>query len=454
MPKIQEELEKSSERYHIIGVWVAIFADPLFAITDYINIPEAGHKMLVIRILIALTSFTILKLRVPLKIKSSAFLAFVPFLLISLQNAYTFSLISSDNILGHCLNYMALFIGGGMFILWRWQLSAIIISSSGLATSWFIYLNPNIIPEKFLLNGGLLLISVGAFMFFLIRTRYNLTIKEITARLLVEEINDELTIQKNLVEEKNKNITSSIRYAKRIQNAILGDKEALKKYFSDFFVLFEPKDILSGDFYWFFKNNEVQVIIAGDCTGHGVPGALTTVLGASLLKDIVVKKQIYSPDLILKELDKAILKAFSSDGMNEPDIDDGMDVSILTFQNDEVYFSAAKNPLYIVNQKEIKIIKGSPFPIGSKHIKKEKVFEKHIIKPQKDDKYYIFSDGYQDQIGEKINRKYYTKNFREFIIKNSHLSMNEQKEALKNELISWQGNKTQTDDILIIGISI
>lgn len=454
--KINAELEKSAEKYHILGAWIAIIFDPFFAITDFINIPNSSTQLLIIRLIIAATTFTVLKLRDKLKIKTNTILIFIPFTLISLQNAYTFYLISDKHILGHCLNYIALFIAGGMFILWNWKVSAITITASALVSSLFIYLNPEINFNNFLLNGGLLLIAVGAFMFILIRTRYDLTIKEITARLQVEEINEELVVQKNLVEATNNQITSSIRYAQRIQHAILGEENDLEEFFNNSFTFFRPKDILSGDFYWFYedKENDVKVIVAADCTGHGVPGALTTVLGCALLNDIVVQKNIYTPDDILKHLDEAVIKSFSSEKTETANINDGMDISILLFKDKKVYFSAAKNPLYKIRDGKVTVIKGSRNSIGRNPFNTEKVFETHEFDLIKGDKYYIFSDGFQDQFGGDANEKYYTKRYREFLVSISNESMLKQHELLVNEFNEWKANTPQTDDVLVIGIEV
>ena len=454
--KINAELEKSAEKYHILGAWIAIIFDPLFAITDYLNIPNSSTQLFVIRLTVATITFTVLKLRKELKIKSNTILIFIPFTLISLQNAYTFYLISDEHILGHCLNYIALFIGGGMFILWNWKLSSVTISASAIVSSFFIYLNPDINFNNFLLNGGLLLIAVGAFMFVLIRTRYDLTIKEITARLQVEEINEELIVQKNLVEATNYQITSSIRYAQRIQHAILGDENDLEGYFDKSFTFFKPKDILSGDFYWFYEDKEkdIKVIVAADCTGHGVPGALTTVLGCALLNDIVVQKNVYMPNQILELLDEAVIKSFSSEKTETANISDGMDISILTFKKNKVYFSAAKNPLYVIRNGQVSVIKGSRNSIGRNPFNTEKVFETHVLDLVEGDKYYIFSDGFQDQFGGESNQKYYTKRYREFLISTSNVSMQQQHELLTEEFNNWKGNLPQTDDVLVVGIEV
>lgn len=454
--RIHEELENASEKYHIWGAWIAIFADPVFAVTDYINIPNDWKDLLIIRLIVSLITFLVLHYRKKFKIQSNTIIIFVPFVLISLQNAYTFSLISDEHILGHCLNYIALLIGTGMFVLWNWRLSAFTVLLSAVATAVFVSMNPEISTNNFLLHGGLLLAVVSAFMILLIQTRYSLTVKEIEARLQVEKVNKELMVQKELVEDRNHQITSSIRYAQRIQHAILGNSNALSEYFEESFVLFRPKDILSGDFYWFYENktDNIKVVVAADCTGHGVPGALTTVLGCAILNDIVAQKGIYSPELILTELDKSIIKSFSTEKNPETKISDGMDISILTFQQEEVFFSAAKNPLYHIRNKEVMITKGSRASIGHNYLQQEKTFEKHKIDTHKGDKLYIFSDGYQDQIGQEENKKYYTKRFREFLVETSTVSMPEQVYLLNNNFNSWKKDLDQTDDVLVIGIEV
>lgn len=454
--RINEELEKASEKYHILGAWIAIIFDPIFAITDYINIPDGWTQLLIIRLSISAITLGVLLSRKRLKIQSNKIIVFIPFTLISLQNAYTFSLISEGHIMAHCLNYIALLIGAGMFILWNWKYTAVSVLLPILATKLFVTLNPNIHFEEFLLQGGLLLIVVTVFMFILIKTRFDLTVREIKARLMVEEINEELVVQKDIVEQRNHQITSSIRYAQRIQNAILGNENKLSTLFPNSFTFFRPKDILSGDFYWFYENKEenIKIIVAADCTGHGVPGALTTVLGCSILNELVTQKSIYMPDQLLLELDKQIIKSFSTDNSKEPNINDGMDISVLTFIDNKIYFSAAKNPLYYVENGEMNIIKGSKFAIGSNHYKTDKVFDLHELNLEKGSKIYIFSDGFQDQIGSAKDQKYMTKRYREFLYTISNESMDEQREALFFEFEKWKGLANQTDDVLVIGIDV
>ena len=188
------ELEKASSKYHIIAAWVAIVFDPAFAFTDYINIPDNWKQLLIIRISISLVILTMLILRRKLKL-ASYFIVAVAFLLISLQNAYTYSLIGNEDILGHNLNYIALLIGASMFLLWELAYSLVMICISVLATAFFLYQNSVLNIDQFLVNGGLLLTAVAVFMIVLIKTRYDLTVKEIKARLALQISNEEIQAQ-------------------------------------------------------------------------------------------------------------------------------------------------------------------------------------------------------------------------------------------------------------------
>ncbi len=451
----KQELEKASSKYNIIAAWVAVFFDPLFAFTDYINMPNEWLHLFFIRLGVAAVALTLILFRKKYRI-SAYNIILVPFLLISLQNAYTYGLIGNDILLGHSLNYMALLIGGAMFILWRWNYSVLVVALSALSTAFFVEQNPLIEKEQFFVKGGFLLVAVGAFMIILIKARYDLTVKEIKARLALKAANIELGKQKEIVEISSKKITDSIQYAKRIQESILGNPSRIDNWFKDSFVLFKPKDILSGDFYWFYENPEdnIRIVIAADCTGHGVPAAMMTVLGNSILNEIVIQRKIYAPDLILHELDKRIMESFSNRAEDENKINDGMDVSILSFHSGKVIFAAAKNPLCIITNGELKVIAGSKFPIGSTQYN-EKTFDKHELTLEKGTRLYIYSDGYQDQFGGTNNQKYLSKRFKEFLVRTSTLPMTEQKSKLLNEFEAWKGvDKKHTDDVLIIGVEV
>jgi serine phosphatase RsbU (regulator of sigma subunit) len=449
------ELEKASAKYHITAAWVAIFFDPIFAVTDFINIPNYWKQLLVIRLVVSVVTLTTLALRRKLNLPSYI-IVLVPFLLISLQNAYTYSIISDNVILGHSLNYIALLIGGAMFILWRWTYSLMVIFLSAGATAIFLSFNSTIQPDQFFVKGGLLLIAVGAFMVILIKARYDLTLKEIKARLALIASNEELELQKEIIESKNEKITDSIRYAKRIQDSILGHQSRIDTWFQDSMVLFKPKDILSGDFYWFYESpkENIKIIIAADCTGHGVPAAMMTVLGNSILNEIVIQNKVYEPDKILQQLDQRIIETFSNENGDLHKVNDGMDVSILSFHQTQVTFAAAKNPLCIIKNTEVVVIPGSKFPIGSTQYKQDKIFAKHSLEIAKGDRLFIYTDGYQDQFGGEKNTKYLSKRLRAMLAQSSSHKMEEQKKLLNLEFENWKGADKQTDDVLIIGIQV
>ncbi len=284
----------------------------------------------------------------------------------------------------------------------------------------------------------------------------------------------QLAEQSQKLAKQNKNITDSINYASRIQRALLTRKQKIIDRFKDAFILYLPKDIVSGDFYWYSEignrydrfgdfdqsqpnKKPKKVLIAADCTGHGVPGALMTIIGNNILDGVVNKQRITEPDEILYELDSQLVETLQSDNDAEEDakVNDGMDISVMVIDENRnrLHFAAAKNPLLYVRDGEIHQIRGSKFPIGSNtQYKLQKVFEKHTIDIKPGDVFYMISDGFQDQFGGKNGKKYLTKRFRNYLLSISHLPMGEQHEKLYEEITTWRGNSPQTDDILIMGV--
>jgi signal transduction histidine kinase len=204
------ELENSSMRYHRTVLWIAIIFDPLFAVTDYINIADGWEQLLFIRLGVSIITLILVTTRARTGV-SLRLLAVITFLMISLQNAYTYNLITNENLLGHNLNYMALLVGAAMFILWEWYYSIAIVSISTIFIAYFIGLNNNIDVREFLLNGGLLLAVVAAFMGILINTRYNLIVREIKARLALQMRNREIKIQSEEIERINQNLEAIVK---------------------------------------------------------------------------------------------------------------------------------------------------------------------------------------------------------------------------------------------------
>lgn len=204
------ELEKASDKYHIMACWVAIIFDPVFAFTDYINIPENWKLSFVIRVCVSLIILLTLLFRKRLQLTMHT-VVYVPFILISLQNAFTYTLIGQEDLLGHNLNYMALFIGAAMFVLWHWTYSAMMIILSALATIIFVSMNPELKTDSFFLNGGLLLGVCIIFMAILIQTRYGLTVREIKARLALQISNEEIQKQAEEIKTINESLEEQVR---------------------------------------------------------------------------------------------------------------------------------------------------------------------------------------------------------------------------------------------------
>ncbi len=305
-------------------------------------------------------------------------------------------------------------------------------------------------------------------------------IQEKSAELVQQ--NEEILAQRDVLEEKTgelehayKQITDSVKYAQRIQKAVLGSTDEVQKYFPESFILFRPRDIVSGDFYWFaeetgsinrtqtwdelypafnHQNHRLKILIVADCTGHGVPGAFMTVMGNDLLNDIILTRNTYRPDQILYELDRKLAEILQKG--NEK-VHDGMDMSILVYDesSQEMYFAGAKNPVWYVRQNEIHELKASKFPIGSSQYK-SKTFDYEILPVEKDDVFYLFTDGFADQFGYASRHKYMKKRFRQFLLSISQEPLDRQKELLVQELEAWMppNLRKQTDDILVVGLKV
>lgn len=260
--------------------------------------------------------------------------------------------------------------------------------------------------------------------------------------------------QKHLVEEKHKEITDSINYAERIQRSLLASKELLNENLNELFVFFQPKDVVSGDFYWATKlNNNQFALVTADSTGHGVPGAIMSILNISCLKE-TVKEGFMEPSQILNHTRNKIIEILKKDGSAEGG-KDGMDCSLICFDlnNNKLTYSAANNPIWIVREKQIIEFSPDKMPVG-KHDRDTISFTQHTIEIQKNDMVFTLTDGMPDQFGGPKGKKFMYKQLKELLISISHLQMDEQKEKIANSLNSWIGELEQVDDITIIGIKI
>jgi len=247
-------------------------------------------------------------------------------------------------------------------------------------------------------------------------------------------------------------IRDSINYAKRIQESILPNDDLITEVFNDSFIFYRPKDVVCGDFYWFTKIGDEAIIAAVDCTGHGVPGAFMTVIGNSLLNQIVAFSGVTNPGTILTQLDQKLHQTLKQHGNIVTN--DGMDAAICKYKisKNEITFSGAKRPLYMFKKNELLEIKGTKAPIGSFIHGYEKNFSEHKIKVGKGDTLYIFSDGMQDQFGGMEGKKFMISRFRDLLIGVQNLNMREQGKRIEKEIAAWQADYEQTDDMLLIGI--
>ena len=273
------------------------------------------------------------------------------------------------------------------------------------------------------------------------------------AEQLTEALNA-LTIQRDEIQRKNKQIMDSINYASKIQQAMLPQEAAISESLPDNMVLFLPQNIVSGDFYWYRKLDDYLVFVAADCTGHGVPGAFMSMLGMSFLNDVVIKERSEKPDEILDILRQKVKTSLKQTKKNKI-ASDGIDMSlcILDTKSNLLHFAGANNPLYIIRDKQLYIVNADPQPVAI--YLKEKAFTHHKIEVQKDDCIYIFSDGYLDQFGGEHGDKFKSRRFKELLIAVSDLPMSEQKITMEQKLDEWMHDKyTQLDDILVFGVKI
>ncbi len=256
-----------------------------------------------------------------------------------------------------------------------------------------------------------------------------------------------------IVQKKNNTITDSIRYASQIQTAMLPPIETISESFPENFILYKPKDIVSGDFYWSKRIGSKHVVVAADCTGHGVPGAFMSMLGISLLNEMVNEYSILKPSEILENMRSRIKATLHQSGKKE-DNRDGMDMAICIIDKEryELQFAGANMPLFLIRDSNLAQVSGDRNPISV--YKKEKSFTNKSIRIKRGDLIYVFSDGYIDQIGGVEKKKFLKKNFKDYLLEISDRSLNIQKDLLENRIEEWQNGYEQIDDIMVIGLKI
>jgi serine phosphatase RsbU (regulator of sigma subunit) len=309
-----------------------------------------------------------------------------------------------------------------------------------------------VIRPPFYLTWYFILASVfsrGLAVFFYIMIR-EMALRRENA-ILEEKVKDRTAIvvaQKEELAQKNKDITDSIRYAKRIQFAILPEKSP----FPDTFILFKPKDIVSGDFYWFTEVGDKEYFSAVDCTGHGVPGAFMSIIGHNSLTKIVREYGIQEPGKILTQLNKEVIETLHQ-RTDSGDVYDGMDLALVAYDRKQGYleYAGAFNPLYLIRNGEILETKADKVSIGRSSFNTNVEFTNHKVEVKPGDTVYLFSDGYADQFGGEMMKKFKYKNLKELILRIQPETIDKQRSILDQTIEKWRGEVEQLDDILVIG---
>jgi serine phosphatase RsbU (regulator of sigma subunit)/tetratricopeptide (TPR) repeat protein len=270
-----------------------------------------------------------------------------------------------------------------------------------------------------------------------------------------KEMNSVLNEQKKMIEKKNADVTASITYAKRIQDATIPSDTMIKKYLPENFIFFKPRDIVSGDFYWFTKILGKKLVLAVvDCTGHGVPGAFMSLIGNNLLNHIVINLGITDPDVVLAAMNAGVIDVLSQEATNNHD---SMDVALCVIDTEKkkMEFAGAKSQLLYIQNGEIQYIKGNSQPVGDLSRGREKNFSKHQIDLSVPTTFYIFSDGFADQFGGAENKKFMSKNLRQLLSDNYTKDMKEQHLIVEKTFNDWVGKKhEQIDDVTVVGVRI
>ncbi|GAB4186862.1 MAG: hypothetical protein OHK0057_20820 [Thermoflexibacter sp.] len=294
-----------------------------------------------------------------------------------------------------------------------------------------------------------LIVTFSYYRQYRLKQAVNLQLIEVNKEIMQKS--EEIQVQKEIIEQINQNLFSSINYARNIQDALAPESIEIMQSFSGYFIFNQPRDIVSGDFCWFKQMEGHTLVALGDCTGHGVPAALITVLCNSFLQEIT--ENIDSPAAILTQMHQKIVKQLHQE---EGQSNDGLELAICKISDDkkQMIYAGAKIPLYLIHNQALKIVKGDHLPIGDIHYAMQRTYTEHTIPIEKGDRFYLASDGFQDQFGGEYNKKFLVKNFRNLIQSISREPIEKQSVILLDTLNNWKGNSKQTDDIIVIGIEI
>lgn len=269
----------------------------------------------------------------------------------------------------------------------------------------------------------------------------------------IETQRDDIDQKSKYLQDAYKQITDSVKYAQRIQQALLPSPRQLREQLPDSLLIFRPRDIVSGDFYWFHRKGTLLTVIVADCTGHGVPGAIMSIVANEMLNRVIVQEENTQPARILQLLNQYMMSALQK---NDNVADDGLELAVCSIcsQQKKVWYAGAKMPLYYVRDEQINEIKPTKLAIGGMKSEGEKVFEEHCFDFLANDRLFMCSDGCSDQLGGEQNKKFLTRRLRELIASTSAFPFDEQKMLIEKEFDGWKNKNRQTDDITLLGFSL
>ena len=456
------ERENRAAKTHQQMIWIAIIILPVFP--DYFFAPDIWQHLFTLRMVVIAYFLLLIFAQRKLRIHSIV-VAYASIIPLSIFLSYASASVPTKNLFIYNLNYSTLFIVAALYVLMHWGHFVAIVLISGVLYSVFFIIIQQIDFFTVVEKGALLLFTVALASIGLAWYRFTTFKKEFFLRYALSKSNEKLSKQnialesqqvqilqqKESIEEKNNNITASINYAQRIQQAILPPIKDIQAALPDSFILFRPRDIVSGDFYWFKEVDDKIFISAVDCTGHGVPGAFMSMIGNELLHKIVNDFAITEVDKILEKLNESVRKALQQDETHNRD---GMDMTLVSIdkQVPVIAFAGAKNPIYYIQEGNMHQIKGDKAPIGGMRLKRQDTYTKHLIDVSQPTTFYLFSDGFQDQFGGPNNKRFMTKQFRELLLSIYTQPMDTQKQLLEKALEDWMLDEEQLDDILVIGV--
>lgn len=426
-----------------LGGWVWF----VWILFDYLFAPDVWQKILPIRFIGATTFFLAYFYKRKLTFEQRQDITFVA---INAALAYMFAIVHKSSFPTYFTGFT--FTTAIMYQTFHISRKRNLIYALGiLAVFGVAYIFNEYTFIEILGGGGFATLSILFLMIFIAENNRKSDVEFFEKSLIIQQ-------QKQDIEHKNKSITESITYAKRIQMSILPNEEAIRKSFQDVYIIYKPKDIVSGDFYWFAENADKIIVAVADCTGHGVPGAFMTLINNNFLNQVIKEQQILEPSKALEFVREKVILTLNT-YQSKDCIKDGMDISLLSIDKKSflVEFAGANRPLWVLRDEtmgQIEEIKGDKLSIGYDDEWQNKNFHKKEFYLNKCDRLYLFTDGITDQFGGEKERKFGQNRLKQLLVETAYQPMKIQKLIVDEALQKWQGLNYQTDDICMVGIQI